>query len=365
MASRTGRRHTPGFTQYRAVSPMPDSLLWLAVLFCVSQSATLSGLNLAVFSIGRLHLEAMAEAGDRSAAAVLDLRKDANVTLVTILWGNVGVNVLLTLLVESALAGLAAFLFSTVVITIFGEIVPQAWFTRNALVAAARLAPVLRVYRFVLYPIAWPIGRLLDRTVGEEAIPWFREGELKDVIRRHAEAGHTEVGPTEATGAINFLALDDLPIRAEGEPLDPESIVALPFAGDRAVFPAIARAPADPFLARLAASGQSWVIITDEATGQPRLALDVADCLGQALFGHGPFEPHAFCHHPLIAVDPAEPLGRILTRLSVQPEHGSDDVIDRDLILLWTATDRRIVTGADILGRLLRGIARGTPPAAC
>jgi hypothetical protein len=35
-------------------------------------------------------------------------------------------------------------------------------------------------------------------------------------------------------------------------------------------------------------------------------------------------------------------------------------VIDEDLILVWTRTEKRIITGADILGRLLRGIARVT-----
>ena len=341
---------------------MEDLLLWLAVAFCVSQSATLSGLNLAVFSIGRLHLEAMVEDGDPDAETVLAFRRDANVTLVTILWGNVGVNVLLTLLVDSALAGIAAFLFSTVVITIFGEIIPQAWFSRNALRVAAFFAPVLRVYRFVLYPVAWPIGRILDRTVGTETMPWLREGEIMGVLRQHAADSSTEVGHVEATGAINFLALDDLPIRAEGEPLDPESIIPLPFEHGRAVFPTVALEPADPFLARLAASGRSWAIITDQATGRPRLALDVPDCLGHALFGNGPFDPAAFCHHPLITSDPDEVLGRILTRLGVDPEYKGDDVIDEDLILLWNEQDRRIVTGADILGRLLRGIAKGTPP---
>ena len=32
-------------------------------------------------------------------------------------------------------------------------------------------------------------------------------------------------------------------------------------------------------------------------------------------------------------------------------------MIDRDLILFW-GQERRIITGADLLGRLLRGIAR-------
>ena len=41
----------------------------------------------------------------------------------------------------------------------------------------------------------------------------------------------------------------------------------------------------------------------------------------------------------------------------LQPEGPGDDVIDKDLILVWTAEERRIITGSDILGRLLRGIA--------
>ncbi|MED5289226.1 MAG: Mg2+ and Co2+ transporter CorB, partial [SAR324 cluster bacterium] len=43
-------------------------------------------------------------------------------------------------------------------------------------------------------------------------------------------------------------------------------------------------------------------------------------------------------------------------KLRVHPEHAEDDVIDNDLILCW-AEERRIITGADLLGRLLRGIA--------
>lgn len=85
--------------------------IWLGIVLCLSQSAMLSGLNLAVFSISRLRLEAAAKGGDADAQAVLALREDANYTLATILWANVGVNVLLTLLADSVLAGVAAFAF--------------------------------------------------------------------------------------------------------------------------------------------------------------------------------------------------------------------------------------------------------------
>ena len=55
---------------------------------------------------------------------MLDLRKDSNLTLATVLWGNVTINVLLTLLSDSVLAGVGAFIFSTIIITLFGEIIP-------------------------------------------------------------------------------------------------------------------------------------------------------------------------------------------------------------------------------------------------
>ena len=338
---------------------MADLWTWLAIALCVSQSATFSGLNIALFSLSRLRLEVAAAAGDADAAAVLALRRDGNTTLATILWGNVAINVLLTLLAESVLAGLGAFLFSTLVITLVGEIVPQATFTRHALRVGARLAPVVRFYRVLLWPLARPVGLILDRTVGAEAIPWFREHELRDVLRYQAKSRTTEVGTIEATGAINFLALDDLTISQEGEPLDPESIIALPYDGARPRFPRFERTPSDPFLRALAKSGYKWVVITD-LEGEPRHVVRAPQILRLALFSDAPLHLNAYCHHPLIVRDPQERLGLLLPRLSVRPESPEDDVIDEDLILLWTADTKRIVTGSDILGRLLRRIARNT-----
>jgi len=336
---------------------MSEALTWLGIALCITQSAIFSGLNLAVFSVSRLRLESAAESGDAAAVRVLALRRDANFTLVTILWGNVAVNVLLTLLAESILAGIAAFLFSTVVITFLGEIVPQAYFSRHALRVGARLAPLLHVYQVLLWPVARPVGKLLDLWVGREGIPWFREAELREVLRHHARSAESEVGRLEATGAINFLALDDLPVASEGESLDPRSIVSLPMKDGCPLFPAFERSPDDPFLRRLEASGKKWVVITDES-GEPRCVLDAHALLRSALFGGETFDPAAACHHPLIVREGTRPLGRVLDRLTVRPEYPGDDVIDEDMIRVWTPTERRIITGSDILGRLLRGIAR-------
>ena len=50
----------------------------------------------------------------------------------------------------------------------------------------------------------------------------------------------------------------------------------------------------------------------------------------------------------------------VLDQFVVEAEH-ADRVVDRDVVLYWTDDARRIVTGADIFGRLLEGIARRTP----
>ena len=71
----------------------------------------------------------------------------------------------------------------------------------------------------------------------------------------------------------------------------------------------------------------------------------------------GRFNPYAHCHRPIIVRDTSTRLGDVLTRLKVQAESAHDDVIDDDIILVW-GDDKRVITGADILGRLMRGIAR-------
>jgi metal transporter CNNM len=340
---------------------MSEPYVWIGIALCLVQSACFSGLNLAIFSLSRLRLEAAASSGNRDAVRVLALRRDANATLVTILLGNVAINVLLTLLAESVLTGVLSFLFSTLAITLAGEILPQAYFSRHALRMAAILAPMLWVYRILLWPACWPLGKLLDAWVGREGIPWFREAELREILRHHAATEGSEVGRVEAIGAINFLALDDIPICREGEPIDPGSLLRLGFRDGRPVFPAFERSPGDPFLQSLEAPGKKWTVILDEST-DPRFVLDAHAFLREALFGGPKFDPAAGCLRPLIVRDPALPLGRVLGKLTVRPERPGDDVIDQDLILLWSPEHRRIVTGSDLLGRLLHGIAQTADP---
>jgi hypothetical protein len=336
-----------------------EALTWAGILVCVAHSAMFSGLNLAFFSLSRLRLEVEAAAGNPNASKVLEIRQDPNLLLTTVLLGNVAINVLLTLLSDSVLAGVAAFLFSTVVITAFGEILPQAYFSRNALKVTTRLRGPFLLYRALLYPIAKPAALLLDRWLGQESLAYFRERELRHLIRKHIEASEAEIERIEGLGAMNFLAIDDLPVVQEGEPLNEQSIVTIPFRGDRPVFPEYAPERDDPFLLALQQSGEKWVVLTDQQS-RPRLVIDADGFLRDAMFSNVPIDPGAYCHHPILVTDPSDRLGTVLSRWEVQPTHSGDDVIDRDLILLWNDS-KRVITGADVLGRLLQGISVTRP----
>jgi metal transporter CNNM len=121
------------------------------------------------------------------------------------------------------------------------------------------------------------------------------------------------------------------------------------------MLPKFERSPNDPFLLQLHISGKKWVIIVDAAR-QPRLVLDAHHFLRDGLFNEVFLDLETYWHRPIIITDMRTPLGEVIGRMKVKPEHSEDDVIDNDLILIW-GTQKRIITGADLLGRLLRGIS--------
>lgn len=331
-------------------------LIWIGIALCLTQSAMLSGLNLAFFTISKLELRIEVAKNNRHARRILALREDSNLVLVTILWGNVAVNVLLALLSGSMLTGILAFLFSTVIITIFGEIVPQAYFSRHAVRMASLFIPVLRIYQILLFPVAKPTALFLDRFLGPEAISYFKEKDLRELIKLHVKSSESDIEKVEGQGALNFLTLDDVPLAAEGETIDPRSIVQLPFQNDKPVFPEIQPTVKDAFLKRIHLSGKKWVVIVD-ADNQPKQVLDSDEFIRDALFNQERFNPYLHCHSPIIARRSQTTIGDVLSSLKVKPDHSQDDVVDQDIILLWDG-EKRIITGADVLGRLLRGIVQ-------
>ncbi|NCF88796.1 MAG: DUF21 domain-containing protein [Verrucomicrobiaceae bacterium] len=338
-------------------------VLWVGVAFCLSQSAMFSGLNLAFFSLGRLRLEAVAEQGNEGARRILDLRRDSNFLLCTILWGNVAVNVALTLLLKAvfgAEGALMAFAFSTVGITFFGEIIPQAYFSRHVLNVASRLAPIIRIYQFLLYPLAKPSAFILDTWIGKEGPNYMRERDIEIILHKHINEVDSEIGETEGQGALNFLDLDDRKVISEGQEIDPDTIHAFPVKLDLPILPQYGEDGSDEFIEELKKNDKKWRIIVDEATGLPLLVLEAEAYVYSIFSEDDDLDIYEDCHRPIIVTDPSVTLDKVLDQLQVDAEHRDDLVVDDDVILFWSESSKRIITGADILGRLLKGIVQQT-----
>lgn len=121
------------------------------------------------------------------------------------------------------------------------------------------------------------------------------------------------------------------------------------------VFPAFERATSDPFLRQVEISKKKWVILTD-SSGEPHFVMDSDAFLRDALFEAAPLNPLGYCHRPIIVKSTSAPLGNVLCQLKECRHCVRDDIIERDVVLIWGITEKRLITGADILGRLLKGI---------
>jgi hypothetical protein len=65
---------------------------------------------------------------------------------------------------------------------------------------------------------------VLDAWLGKEGIAWLAERDNRTLIGCSATSGG-DIGRLEATGAQNFIDLDDMPVTEGGEPVHPKSVI--------------------------------------------------------------------------------------------------------------------------------------------
>jgi metal transporter CNNM len=121
--------------------------------------------------------------------------------------GNVAVNTTLSIFLGNIASGLVGGIMATALIVIFGEIVPQAVISRYALWFGARTLWFTRIAIFIMYPIAWPISKLLDYFLGSELPTTYTHKELMDIISEHEDSEHSEIDADEERimhGALQF-----------------------------------------------------------------------------------------------------------------------------------------------------------------
>lgn len=180
--------------------------MYAIVIFLLVLSALFSGLTLGLMGEDPHDLKRKADIGNRDAQRVYAVRKNGNLLLTTLLIGNVLVNSILSVLLGSITTGIIAVIVSTVLIVIFGEIVPQAVFNKHALAFGARLSWFVRICVIVLYPLARPISFALDKALGAELPTLYSKQELMHIIEEHEDAGGSVDADEERIikGALSF-----------------------------------------------------------------------------------------------------------------------------------------------------------------
>lgn len=182
----------------------------IIVVSLVVLSGTFAGLTLSMFGIKLTTLERKIKLGDKRAKKVYQIRKYGNRLLCTLLLGNVASYTIMSIYLGSITTGVIAGFIATSLIFVFGEIVPQAVFPRYALEIGARLSWLVKVLLVIFYPVAAPLGWILNKVLGEEAPVLWTKKELEEIIKYHEDADKGIIDKDEERIVLGALSYSDL-----------------------------------------------------------------------------------------------------------------------------------------------------------
>lgn len=215
--------------------PLTRAEYWTYMISSISLvllGGVFSGLTLGLMGQDEVHLKVVAQTGTASerkaSTTVLNLlARGKHWLLVTLLLSNVVTNETLPVILDRFLGGGAAAVFgSTILIVIFGEIIPQSICVRYGLQIGAFFSKFVLTLMFVMYPVAYPIAKLLDWSLGQDHGTLYGKSGLKTLVNLHHTMGVERLSQDEVT-IIN--AVLDLKDKAVGEVMTPmDKVFSLP-----------------------------------------------------------------------------------------------------------------------------------------
>ncbi|MBU9699423.1 HlyC/CorC family transporter [Rhodobacteraceae bacterium HSP-20] len=206
-----------------------DAAFWItsaAILVLLCLSAFFSGSETALTAASRGKLKAQADRGSRGANAAMRVTEDSERMIGALLLGNNIVNILSASLATALLtrlfgdSGVAlATLVMTVLVLIFGEVLPKTLSITYPEAVATRVAPIIRVLILVFSPVV-AIVRLLVRgilrAIGIRGNDEGRITAIREEIAGTIALGHSE-GAVEKDARDRLLGALDLTHRTVDE----------------------------------------------------------------------------------------------------------------------------------------------------
>jgi len=178
------------------ITASPGSLsfyLYLLLLpALVLANGLIAGLTLGLLSLDETKLAVLAKSGNaaqKSAAnRIQPLRKNSHLLLATLLLGNTVINETLPILLQGLVPNeWIAIGVSVVLVLTFAELIPQALCTHYGLQIGSKFAWFVYILRFLVYPVAYPISKILDFFLGKNQGALYKKAELKEFVTLHGQ----------------------------------------------------------------------------------------------------------------------------------------------------------------------------------
>ena len=189
----------------------------IALVILIFLSAVFSSSELAIFSLSEVKIRHLVEKGATNAKLLEKLKKDSHKLLITILIGNNIVNIaaasIATVLALDLFGGNYAVAIATGVMTLlilmFGEIIPKAFATKNSKSLSLFMAPILNFLMKLFYPLVWVFDKFTSTVVSDDVdeMTLVTEDEVRDILKISEEQG--EIKEQEEKMIQNIFKLDD------------------------------------------------------------------------------------------------------------------------------------------------------------
>jgi len=188
----------------------------LLITLFVSLSGTFSSLTLAFFRLQKDTIRRKAELGDTASKRIYRLIADPNHLLCTLIVGNISVNTLFSLYTESLLPSIWAFLITTALTTLFGELIPSSYAAQNPKKLSHLLVWYVEYWTIILWPVAKPLALFLThlhRAIGGDtssvAATIYSKPEFGKIIHEHVASSDSKIDALEARIVIGALGFSE------------------------------------------------------------------------------------------------------------------------------------------------------------
>ncbi|MGD0471983.1 MAG: hemolysin family protein [Candidatus Velthaea sp.] len=192
----------------------PTSPEVVALIVLTAAAAFFAASEAAIVSVSRIKIRALAEKHVKNADLVARLLEDRNRTLTTILIGSTFVllaadSVATYLFIRADIPNAAIWstVCMTVIILVFGEIIPKTVAVGNSEKWALRIAPPLRIATWILTPLTWTFLRASSALVrlfgGQPHVgPYVTEEDIKTLVNVGVEQNVLEEEERELIHSI-------------------------------------------------------------------------------------------------------------------------------------------------------------------